>query len=73
MKVVDAIEQLKNLTSKLEEIADKEADVEIEFNVADEYWIYGFGDIKRVNYSVKERVDYKDIPHFYEIECKWCL
>ena len=70
MKVLDAIEQLKNLTSKLEEIAEKEADVEIEFDVADEYRIAGFGDIKRVNYSVKERVDYKDIPHFYEIKCK---
>jgi hypothetical protein len=33
MKVADALEQLKNLTSKLEEIAEKEADVEIEFNV----------------------------------------
>ena len=68
MKVADALEQLKNLTSKLEEIAEKEADVEIEFNV-EEYWIDGFGDIKRVNYSVKERVDYKDLPHYYEVDC----
>jgi hypothetical protein len=42
--------------------------VEIEFNV-EEYWIDGFGDIKRVNYSVKERVDYKDLPHYYEVDC----
>jgi hypothetical protein len=61
---------LKRLTEELEQISTKEPNVDIEFNVA--WWEYGidwFWKIKRVNYSVKEPADYKDIPHYYEIEC----
>lgn len=70
MKITEAIKDLKRLTEELEVIAEREPDVNIYFNVADgEYWIDWFWDVKRVNYWVKEAVDYKDIPHRYEIYC----
>ena len=70
MKITEVIKQLKRLTEELDKIAERESDVDIYFNVADgEYWIDGFWDIKRVNCSFKESVDYKDIPHYYEINC----
>lgn len=70
MPIEEVIKELKRLTVALEEIAKEESDVEIVFDVADEYIIESFWEIKRRNYSVKEPVDYKDIPHYYEISCK---
>lgn len=70
MPIEEVIKELKRLTVDLEEIAKEEEGVEIVFDVADEYRIDSFWEIKRMNYYVKEPVDYKDIPHYYEISCK---
>lgn len=72
MPIEEVIKELKRLTVALEEIAREEPEVKIDFDVAWEYFIKWFGEIKRMNYSVKEPVDYKDIPHYYEINCKGC-
>lgn len=69
MEVEVAVKELKRLIVELEEIAKREPWARIDFDVAWEYIIEKFGDIKRVNYSVKEPIDYKDIPHYYEIDC----
>ena len=69
MEVGVVVKELKRLISELEEIAKVEPWARIDFDVAWEYIIERFGDIKRVNYSVRDPVDYKDIPHYYEIDC----
>ena len=72
MPIEEVIKELKRLTVAIEEIAKEEAGVEIVFEVADEYIIKSFWEIKRRNYYVKEPADYKDIPHYYEISCEGC-
>ena len=70
MPIEEVIKELKRLTVDLEEIAKEEPDAKIGFDVADEYTIKSFWEIERRNYYVKEPIDYKDIPHYYEISCE---
>lgn len=65
MKAIDALEQLKNLTAELEEIVEKEPEVEIDFDVEGEYWIDCFWDIEREEYYVK----HEDYSHYYKVVC----
>ena len=68
MKIKELINDLDWIIIKLKLIEENEPDVEVEIEVAEEYTITKFWNIKRVNYSVKDPVDYIDIPHYYEIE-----